>query len=251
MAGIDIPFPAMQISIHQPTIKEIAYIGEDTFFTGVELLKITQNILTDEDKSRLNVKTDFDVIMSIMKDRNPASRQRAICAKMVLVLLFPDHVIQVRKDYIAIIKEYETVDENNQPKKAYEEHALNNKNYPDFRQLIILMFSSADQAKSEYNPAGDRAAALAAQFAKGHQKRAQLSGDQVNNSSGVLNRYVSILAVGEQKDINELCQLTVYQLFDEFQRYQLKFEYDATFQAKLAGAKDLKEVDNWMDDIHV
>ena len=66
----------------------------------------------------------------------------------------------------------------------------------------------------------------------------------------IYSRYVSILAVGLQKDINSLVDYTVYQLKDEFKRFQLKQDFDIYLRAKLAGAKDLDEVDNWMDDIH-
>lgn len=66
----------------------------------------------------------------------------------------------------------------------------------------------------------------------------------------ILTRYVSILAVGEKKDMNSLLGYSVYQLFDEFQRFCLKQESDIYVQAKMAGAKDLKEVENWMKDIH-
>ena len=50
--------------------------------------------------------------------------------------------------------------------------------------------------------------------------------------------------------MNELMNYTVYQLKDEFKRFQLKQSFDIYLQAKMAGAKDLEEVDNWMDDIH-
>jgi hypothetical protein len=65
----------------------------------------------------------------------------------------------------------------------------------------------------------------------------------------ILSRYASILAVGLQKDLNELMKYTVYQLYDEFQRFQLKVKWDAYVQARMAGAKDLEEVDNWMIDL--
>ena len=42
----------------------------------------------------------------------------------------------------------------------------------------------------------------------------------------------------------------VYQLFDEYQRFELKMQSDWYLQARLAGAKDLKEVEDWMKDIH-
>ena len=50
--------------------------------------------------------------------------------------------------------------------------------------------------------------------------------------------------------MNSFMQYTVYQLFDEFKRYELKLNWDIYLQAKMAGAKDLKEVDDWMKDIH-
>jgi len=50
--------------------------------------------------------------------------------------------------------------------------------------------------------------------------------------------------------MNDLLRLTVYQLFDEFERFELKQSYDVYFEAKLAGAKDIDEVDNWMKEIH-
>ena len=62
----------------------------------------------------------------------------------------------------------------------------------------------------------------------------------------ILSRYISILAVGLQKDLNSLMHYTIYQLYDEFQRFQLKVQWDAYVQARMAGAKDLEEVDNWM-----
>ena len=80
-------------------------------------------------------------------------------------------------------------------------------------------------------------------------QRAKEKGVNLTNIS-IFERYVSILAVGEHKDINELMDYTVYQLKYEFKRFQKKQEFDFYIKAKMAGAKDLDEVDNWMDDIH-
>ena len=35
MTGVDIPIPELQVTIHQPTIKEISMIGEQDFFIGI------------------------------------------------------------------------------------------------------------------------------------------------------------------------------------------------------------------------
>ena len=50
--------------------------------------------------------------------------------------------------------------------------------------------------------------------------------------------------------MNLLLQYSVFQLFDEFERFKLKLESDIYTQAKMAGAKGLKEADNWMKDIY-
>ena len=44
--------------------------------------------------------------------------------------------------------------------------------------------------------------------------------------------------------MNILLNYTLYQLFDEFKRNELKMGYDMYVKAQLAGAKDLKEVED-------
>ena len=70
LAGNDIPFPQAQVTIHQPTIKEIGYIGEEMFFTGIEYLKFSKDILTEEDRINLEQYDDFDILMSMVKQKN-------------------------------------------------------------------------------------------------------------------------------------------------------------------------------------
>ena len=45
LSGNDIPFPEAQVTIHQPTLKEIAYIGEEAFFLGCGFLDFSKNVL--------------------------------------------------------------------------------------------------------------------------------------------------------------------------------------------------------------
>jgi hypothetical protein len=35
MTGVDIPIPELQTVLHQPTLKEISYVGEKEFLTGI------------------------------------------------------------------------------------------------------------------------------------------------------------------------------------------------------------------------
>ena len=45
LSGNDIPFIQAQISIHQPTIKEIGYIGEEEFHVGSRFLLFNKDNL--------------------------------------------------------------------------------------------------------------------------------------------------------------------------------------------------------------
>ena len=38
MTGIDLPIEGCQLIVHQPTIKDISYLGEERFFTGVQTI---------------------------------------------------------------------------------------------------------------------------------------------------------------------------------------------------------------------
>ena len=48
LSGNDIPFIEAGMVMHPPKIKEIALIGEDTFFTGCGVLNFSKDILSQE-----------------------------------------------------------------------------------------------------------------------------------------------------------------------------------------------------------
>lgn len=236
LSGNDIPFVPAQITIHQPTIREIAYLGEEAFFTGCQLLNFSKNILSEEDKVNLEERTNFDILIAILREQNAVMQKNRNCVNMVLALIFPEYEISFEKDCIKL-------------KKENEEHKIDNSNYEEFKSITNSMFSfgNSKDSKQDFNPSGDLAKKIAEKLKKRHQKLAELKPAQ---KVDILSRYVSILTVGLQKDINALLNYTTYQLFDEFKRYELKMGHDIYVQAKMAGAKDLKEVEDWMQDIH-
>ena len=236
LSGNDIPFVPAQITIHQPTIKEIAYLGEEAFFTGCQLLNFSKNILSEEDKLNLEERTNFDILIAILREQNAVMQKNRNCVNMVLALIFPEYEISFEKDCIKL-------------KKENEEHKIDNSNYEEFKSVIssVFSFGNSKDSKPDFNPSGDLAKKIADKLKKRHQKLAETKPAQ---KVDILSRYVSILTVGQQKDMNALLNYTTYQLFDEFKRYELKMGHDIYVQAKMAGAKDLKEVEDWMQDIH-
>lgn len=236
LSGNDIPFIQAGVTIHTPTIKEIALIGEEAFYTGCEMLTFSKAILNQEDRISLEHQSNFDVLMSIMMDKSSGARKNRIHMMLVLSLLFPDYSIKLSLKEISLTKEGEV-------------HSINSENFENFKEIITAMFclKSGTKDTETYNPAGDLARKIAEKLKKGR--------DTVNKQKGpqkiaVLSRYISILSVGMSISPNVLLDCTVYQLFDLYKRFEMKEEFDMIFQAKVAGARDLKEVDNWKRDIH-
>lgn len=236
-SGNDIPFISCGVTIHHPTIKEIAYLGEDTFFTGYQMLLISKNILSQEDKVNLETLTNFDILIAILKERNAVMQKNRNCIQMVLMLLFPEYEIILKKDVIILKKENE------------EEHFLNSNNFEEFQNILRQMFSFGDTSgvPQDFNPDGPMAARIAEKLKKRHQTLAEKNS---NDNFDIIGRYISVLSVGLSIDIKTFMDYTIYQLFDQIKRYELKIGYDLYIQGQLVGVKDAKEPEDWMKSIH-
>lgn len=242
--GIDIPFFEARAVIHQPTIKEIAYLGEKKFFLGCELLTFSKDSLSEEDKMGLEDKTNFDIILSILREKgNVISINNGAAARGVLRLLFPTCEVYVGEDSI-ILKELD-------PETAqFPEHVLDNSNFIKFQMLIKEIFQLKTNTEKTYNPQGDLAKKIADKLNRGKQKLAELNAKNELTKVSILSRYASILATGMHVDINVFSNYTVFQLYDQFNRFALEEENDTFIRARLAGAKDVEQPPYWKKDLY-
>ena len=233
-SGNDVPFYQAQISIHQPRLNEIAYIGENNFHIGSHFLTFSKNNLPTEDKINLEDQSDFNIFMSVMNSKDKAKHKTD--ALLVLALLFPTAKIKIEKNKILLHLENFS-------------SSINESNYNEFKNIISQIFCLDAAEEDGFNPADDLARKIAEKIRKAKEKKSKLK-DEGTDKISIYSRYVSILAVGLQKDKNELMNYTIPQLRDEFKRFELKQDFDIYVKAKLAGAKDLEEVQNWMEEIH-
>ena len=236
LSGNDLPFPEARLIIHQPRLKEIAYITEQRFWPGCELLKFNKEVLSDEDKIDLSNRSNFNIIMMMIEGKNLESQQARLNVMSILALLFPTSEILLGKKTIQL--------RNHQTGEVSE---INEENFDTFKQILISMFCLTNKENKEYNPSGELAKKIANKIKKGREQKAKLA---PNAKISILSRYVSILAVGQQKDINDLMNYTVYQLMDEFNRYELKLHYDSWERYKIAGATGMQDPEDWLKDIH-
>ena len=234
MSGEDVPFLGAKVNIHQPRLKEISLIGETNFFTGSQFLLFNKNYLTDEDKRSLENKSDFDIFMAIMNSKEYSNHK--VGASLLLSLLFPNYDILLKRSEILL----QNKDDENLSS------SINEENFEEFQNIIRTIFAfNLDDKKSEYDPADKIAAKIAEKINRGKKRVSDTKGIDIEDIN-IFSTYISILAVGLNKNINDLINYTVYQIKNEFKRYQLKLNSDIYLQAKLAGAQDLEEVEDWM-----
>lgn len=238
-----IPFPAAGLTIEQPSIRDIAMIGGDSaLMIGVEALTKNYKKMVDELVS--SDISNFDILMRTIKSPDEQSKFIFDAVIRVLSLLFPN--TQVFFTPISMIIKSED----------NEQHMIDRDSFDAFSGIIYDMFCVAElhgDQIDDYNPAGPRAAALAEKFRKKRELLAKLRkerGDDDENIS-LFGKYISILSVGLKISKNELATYSVYQLIEEFKRFQLKEGFDYTFQAKMAGATNIKNAKDWMETIQM
>ena len=232
LSGNDFPIEQLHLLIHPPTIKEIGLIGEDKFFSGCEVLRFTKNKLTTEDKNHLENISNFDIIMSIMREKNPKMQESKANALLVLSLLFPTYEVSIDTNRIKFVQGDLTF-------------YIDSSNYDCFVSVLNeLLGLDGSETTSDYNPSGTLASKIADKLRDRHAKLTKQGKE--GQETAILSRYISILAVGENKDMNTLLSYTCFQIFDEFERFQLKEDFEHQRASLLAGAKkeDVGEITN-------
>lgn len=238
MAGIDIPIPELQLTIHVPVIKEIALMGETKFFMAVQYLCLDKESLI-QDETLLSSLTNFQVLMKVLEQSQDKDKKNAVI--MLLTLLFPDYIPVITRNSIILTKQGE-----NQPL------LIDDNNFNIFQSVLkeILCVNSLFQGNNViYNPANDRAKEIAEKLMRGRRKVAEIKSK--GNNESVLTRYISILTIGSNTMSLEDClNLNMFQIFDLMERYNAFIEWDVDLRVRLAGGKPDKPVESWMRDIH-
>ena len=234
MAGIDIPIPECQLILHQPSIKEISYIGERNFFTGVQCLCLQKNMVI-QDESLLQNTTNFQIFMTIMQEKQTADKKQDVIS--VLTLLFPKYQVMFTPRSI-MFKQEEGM------------FMIDETNFESLQQVISEVFCLQNSDAASFNPGNKKAKEIADKLMKARQKVAQLKAQEGGEGSA-LAQYVSTLTVGlSSMSLVDCLNLTMYQLYDLMERYSLYINWDIDLRSRLAGGKPDKPVENWMKNIH-
>lgn len=236
MCGTDIPIPECQITLHQPTLKEISYLGEVDFFAGIQCICIDKKIIDSEDENVLSDISNFQVFMMVMSDKKLVEKKQK--TKGVLPIIFPDYQVVFSPRSLIFTKE----------DKSY---LVDESNFDVLQNVLKEVFClSSDNDHDSFNPSGSKAEEIAKKLMRG-RKRIAAEKNAHESEGGALAKYMSILAVGlKSMSLEDIQNLTIYQLRDLVQRFTLFFKWDLDIKQRLAGGKPEEEPENWMKNIH-
>lgn len=231
ITGGDYPIPECQLTLHQPTIAEIAMIGEEDFFTGIQML-ILNKMMFDLDESVLSTTNNFQIFMTIISQKENISKKNAVLS--LLTLLLPNKKISFTPNSIIISGDQQNI-------------MIDSNNFDFFQKTINTIFCVDGKSSEDYNPADAEAKRIAEKIMRGRQKVAAEKGD---NKGSIFTTYISVLAVGLHIPIVELNKYTVFMIYDQLQRLGLYIEYDIDIRARLAGAQMNSQPENWMKNMY-
>ena len=234
MCGTDIPIPECQLTIHQPRLSEIALIGEEDFFAGVQCLCLNKSMFS-QDESLLQNVNNFQIFMTIMSEKEAIEKKQAV--QQVAPLFFPLMNMSFTPRSIILSGGGQTIliDENN---------------FEQLQSVIssICCLKTGPMDQQTFNPANQKAKEIADKLMRGRQRVAAQKGGE---SASLLSQYISTLTVGlSSMSLKDVMGLTMYQLYDLVERYMLYINWDMDVKCRLAGGKPDSQPENWMKNIH-
>lgn len=229
MTGIDIPIPECQLILHQPTLKEISYIGEQNFFTGAQCLCVNKSMYEQE----LPDASNFKILMMIIQDERAKDKKQSV--KELLTLLFPNYKIIFTPRAISFNLQEETF-------------TIDESNFESLQDVLKSIFCLSANGQDSFNPANAAAKEIADKLMRARQR---VAAQKSEGNGSTIAQYISVLTVGMgSMSINDLINLTMYQLYDLVERYILYMNWDLDIRSRLAGGKPDSKTENWMKAIH-
>ena len=234
ITGSPIPIPQCKLTVSQPTLKDIAFLGENAFFIGFQTLTLSKTMFV-EDKAILEDISNFQIFMMVMSEKETADKR--ICVLQLLSILFPDYKALLTPNSLIFQKE------------DSEDVIIDETNFNFLQEALKEIFcaNSGSMDQQAFNPANEQAKAIAEKLMRGRQRVAAQKGAA---NSSIFTQYLSILSVGLNTPLTVLQEYTMYQLYDIVERYMLLINWDIDIRTRLAGGKPDTQPDNWMKNIH-
>lgn len=252
VAGTPIPIPELGVEFHQPTLKQIAQMGESNFYQSLavfmtkkedylaELEKRFENSpeLLEEVKGRLAFMNNFQLVLSILD----ANKESIGILRSFLFVVFPN-LSKCFIDEIAMILSFKVgVKEDGSPE--IKQVIINEGEFNAIAEVVQDLFASEELNKSAFNPANDKAASIAAKIEARRAKVAAENGLDKKKTS-MIATSISILSTIGFTPLDTILNYTLPQLGFQLDRAKqfVSYETQMTLGA-FSGLKDV-EIADW------
>lgn len=192
-----------------------------------------------ETKPELKNLNDFQLIMILLNsDENFKSQ-----AIDFLNFICPDYEIEISKNSINFKQGNDNIVKGQ----------INPFTFEYFSNILKELFWPPSKAEAEYNPANEKAEEIAKKLERGRAIANKDKGSASGEKSSLFGTYTSVLSVGMCLDINILYKYTPFQLYDAFNRYMMKNQYDLYMKIKttpMMSVENMDEPDYWMSNMY-
>ena len=170
---------------------------------GAQVLCLNKTMYI-QDENLLSETTNFQIFMTMMQNKEAANAK--LCVLSVLNLLFPNAQVFVtpRALVLNLGEQSVNIDENN---------------FENLQSILSAVFCLKDSGQDTFNPANEDARRIAEKLMRGRQRVAAQKAQEGGDS--VFTRYLSILTVGLHIRLQDMLDLTIFQLYDLVERYML------------------------------
>ena len=231
IGGAPIPIPELKTTIVQPTMNDIALIGEKKIYTYLSYFKIDKENVLDQITDPNLIFTleqfdDFEIFLFFINNNTEIQ----IGISTMLALLFNKlNKIEYNNSFIEIF---------------FEEHSviINNTMFDKINNIIAQIFCfDEDQIEKK-----DNQNTLVKKINDKLKERNKKLSKQNNSSSDddIFSNLISVLAIGSNGlTLDDLMKMTPYQLINLMKRFGLYSQYNVQIQAMMQGAEDIELVD--------
>lgn len=238
--GQDIIFSKQRIIVHQPRLKELSVFEQKDYLAFTSLLAHPKRLLDFTKNTDVDKLTDFDVILLILNEtQSSALIKFNLGLRILLSILFDKYELKVTLKNIKLLKDD-------------KEYIIDNDNYSELQVILNQIFCLKQTSNQpEFNPQGAMASRIAEKLRNRHKQLAQYKSEKGISKVDVISRRISILTVGLNKDINVFNEYTIYQLFDEYERFMLAHKFDLFIRraCSFGGVSKNEKIEDWMKDL--
>lgn len=245
MTGGEILLKDPLVKIQQPTMKQIALKGESEFFRSmnifyigpeplVEFINQLETLGEDEKETLLETITAYDNLLFVMQASTVDGTDKYKVVELTqsaFDLLTPEYRFnfnpQKKEMSLISLKDSHSIVVDGELFMKIKSVA---------EQIFLLDRFFGDSEKEELSPAAQK---IADKIAESERKIKEMNGEKEEGS--YFARLLSIM--GMHGDLDYLSNLTVYQLHNQFERFNLFTNYNQSVRASLAGATNVELVD--------